>query len=428
MHLKSIGLESNSSVYLHMKVLLLIVLLTPFIDVLNGILLERVSISPGQIFRIGILIYGVYILAKYSFKLFLLFMLILIVSNMSLLFSIHLYGVNVFLNLIWDIRIIFTIVLILLFIMVIPFKSNYSQKLLYCCEFSMFIISIVILYGTITGAGFQTYDVGVGGKGFFQGQNDLSAVFSMLFPLTLVQLILDERFRLIRLINLMCTLLAIVFLGTKSAIISVILGSIITISLTFFSKRKKTLHARRILILSISLVISVILVALLVINKFSDLIEDWINYQLYFLNTSTHILTYILSGRNLVINPILEVYKNNPLIIFFGTSFEEGQRLLSSITGYFTFVEFDPLAVLFYKGLIEYCLITSIFIYIIKYSLYLLKGNELDKAVFVGLWGGILNSAFAAHVIASGLAGTYLAIISGLAVYFGKKIRNNKMT
>lgn len=400
-----------------------IMLITPIIDLLNGILRE-ISFSPGQIIRSIILLFAYVLTYFFSRRDFIYLNILLGVLGLILLIHVFVFNEPIAGQIIWNARIMYTLILIVYFRSVFPKLSKlFRNNLLVYLEYAVSFISIVILLSALSNTGFSTYEngSGVGYKGFFLGQNDITAVISMIFPILLYRLISIRKNRVIRIINVTVVLFAAVLLGTKSGLAFIILSILgvgcLVISqkkhLNFFKQRKKYF---------IYSAVSFVLVTTTFLFFVRESLLKWLDFQLFFLNKSNSFLTFILSGRNKSIQPMLEVLWENPIFFFIGSTFNKGQKLIGNKLGYHAFIEFDPISILYYNGILVFLLYFYVFFQLFKYIPYLIKCNIETKVILISFGIGFLYSSLGGHVLPSGIAGTYFAVLFGLIKINGEQV------
>ncbi|MFS0821578.1 O-antigen ligase family protein [Bacillus sp. 1P02SD] len=420
-------IKTKDSRSLSGKFIILVILISPIIDLFNGLLLDKVPISPGQIIRPLFMLVGLYILLMFRKKSFIYFSIVAFFMVLSLSIYTLLFGGSTFSNLVWDFRLLFTLTIVLVYVNFLRIqKKKFVKKVLLYVECTIAFIAAVIVISSILNIGFNTYTAnnGVGNKGFFIGQNDVTSIFSMIFPILLVQFITIRTNRILRIVNLTLVIFATILLGTKSGMAFILLGAILVLAFHFKEKNfhegifKDIKRKKKQIITIITLILSALIIFVLV---FKSSLLDWLSYQLYFLNHSNNFLTYLLSGRNKSIQPMFEILIENPIFILIGSTFQEGQNLLSQKLGFPAFVEFDPLSVLFYNGIIVFSLILILFLYLFKKSFKLFKGDIYNKAIGISFWIGVLYSSLGGHVFPSGISGSYFAMICGLVIYFPVK-------
>ncbi|MGS2778925.1 O-antigen ligase family protein [Robertmurraya sp. GLU-23] len=396
----------------------IILIATPFIDLLNG-LLAGFSFSPGQLIRPIFMFISLVVIYLYSKKY--LYYLGLLIGTMSLttIIDFILFGDSVIDQMIWNLRILNTLVLTVLFIVALPrLTDTFVNKSIKYIEVVVGFISFVILFSALTNSGFNTYGgQGVGFKGFFLGQNDITAVISMCFPIALYSLIHNRDHRIPRSANVLVTLFASILLGTKSGMIFILGSFIAVLFITKDQLKLKEIFLKN----AIKILVSAIAVISSFLWFFWETLVSWVNYQLHFLFSSSNFITFLLSGRNKAVQPMFEVLADNPIYIFIGSTFNKGQKLISEKVGYDAFVEFDPLSIFFYNGIFVFILYMAIYISICNISLNDIRNSVGEKQIIlIAFIIGAVYSTFGGHVLPSGIAGTYFSYFAGLVFYHFK--------
>lgn len=403
-----------------------ILIITPLIDLLNGILRE-VSFSPGQIIRSFIMLLAYVLTCFFSRKNFLYLNILLGVLGITLIIQFVLFNELIAGQIIWNARIMYTLILSIYFGSVFSrISKKYQNNILAYFEFAVSFISIVILISALTHTGFSTYEngSGVGNKGFFLGQNDITAVISMSFPILIFRLVSIRNNRVIRLINIIVVLFAAILLGTKSGLAFIAL-SILGVGCLVISPKKHLNFLKEKKKYFIYSTVSFLLVTTTFLFVIRDSLFKWLSFQLFFLNKSNSFLTYLLSGRNKSIQPMLEVLWENPIFIFIGSTFYNGQELISNKLGYHAFIEFDPISIFYYNGIFVFLMYFFVIFHLFKYIPKLMKSNIERKVILFSFCIGLLYSSLGGHVLPSGIAGTYFALLVGLIKVNGEQVKRN---
>lgn len=258
---------------------------------------------------------------------------------------------------------------------------------------NLFILIGNILIGLL-GLGYAQYNGQIGFRGYFYAGNEVSGILLLLFPFTLFQLYIDKN-RLSKKYFFYCCLLLLtaVLAVTKTAIIGTVL-TLTYIPWICSSRKKKVLLPLILLILPI--------VGLILYHGIthSGIIDRW----LFFYEKDG--LWSLLSGRDSRVIESMQSYLKSSLSEqFFGL-------------GGNTTVEMDPFDALFNYGILGAFLVYVFYFYLIVNS-YLYKKRKYPYAALAFYCNLLIlfTSCFSGHILFSGMAGIFIAIINGLTFY-----------
>ncbi len=437
-----------------LKLIYIFVLLQPLIDLITALMtrFDVTTISFGIIIRgIFFFLMLVYIFfinkSKYRKKSIIyllilgLFYFIYIITKQELLTKLSmLYN-----ELVYIFKYSYFIVL---FITIVNFADEYRLK---CQDFVKFLIinlllySIMIIIPTLTNTGFNSYNnhEGYGIVGWFYSANEISAIFSMLYPFLLLNI--DKKCNLKNIGLLIITIISIIILGTKAPYYSMLLITIFMVIYYLFNLKKK--------IPQFILVLAIVLLAILGKNytpvnvnleNRKECFNDYINGEIN--NEDNDGLKcevaegqqiVMLSGREALLNHVFKIYKNSSVVDkFFGIGFSN-RKVLNEPRWSIKLVEMDLFDILFRYGIIGFIIyiipISLIIIKLLKYALYKKFKLSLVEIIYgYSVAIGIATGLFIGHVFGTPSSSFYLAIVSWLAIdkftIERAKLNKNKIT
>ncbi len=402
------NLNYNNKIF-QKKLLLWLMLATPFIDLLNGFFeFElRINISPGVIIRTIILLFILYMYIKVDKSNLLKLLFIISIFLIQLLILNFTQKVNLFSDISFISKIYYNIFLI--FISGKVLKDEYENYDTYIDTLANVgvIVSISLLITKTIGVGVSSYGEAGGYKGLYMGTNDLTAVFIMTFPFMLYKLIKGNN-KLVFPILVILSGLNIIMIGTKTAIVFLIIITLFFIYNTVFKK----FSIKGLIIILGSIIIFTFIFKHFMWDIFKSSI---IERQIYFIK-QTDILSYLLSGRNLTMMRCMEYFSSNLFFIFFGTGFTVGSNFIGSFLTGHGMIEMDLLDILYFYGIIIFSIV---FIPIIKCFIKGIKvlinnGNLKYRLIALVYIIIVVISFLGGHVLLSPLAGIYFAILYGM--------------
>lgn len=393
-----------------------LLILTPLIAMVNGVWLYAKlphHFSPGQIFGGLVLVFALIVLFKDNRRKLLPVAFFALSATATSAFVIYSFGYLHLPSIIWWVRILYTVTVFLVSYEILRGTNLQDMhKLRSAIYVSAVIIAWSLILFRLIDFGFHTYSSGVGFKGLFYGQNDLSASLSMLFPIVAERVL--TKARPLTILNLIVVAFSMVSIGTKTALGIAIMTVLLLIgALLYRSQRRgaspKFVSTRTVLI-ALALVILIALFFMFAAKGLAHIVK----FQTYFLGHSKNLLIYLLSGRTESLPYVFHTMSTHPLSYLLGVGFQNGNNLLKVAAGRVVIVEFDPVSVLFAGGAFL-CAVVLWFYYPVWRNVprgWRMLRNEfwLTFSVIVGVFA----SVFAGHVLESALAGTYFSVLTAL--------------
>lgn len=367
--------------------------LTPIFDALTGFLVlsqiisENFIGSPSQILRGVILLLSFRFLSRKGMSLFFAFLLFfLFIEIISFFFHARIDGFIT--ALVFTYKLLFPIAIYFALKNIIANKMLSLESINRLFFNSGFLYSIGIIIPFILGIGFSTYASGAfGTKGLYASGNGIGMFLGIISVFSYQQSI--NRTSNIDLIKFSIILIALVLVGTKAALIFIVL-----LMLLYYSKR--AFNTKLVLILSFIGILSYLG------TQFFDAFSTVYDVVVYRYKTSDSFLTFILSGRNHTIENAFKEYST------------EGSLFFRPFIGSGSFLSFrSPLKEIGIFDTLETDFFDIFFMYgIFGLSIYL---TVLFKAIYMALkkkltWLGIFicvvfaHSLIAGHVIFNGMS------------------------
>ncbi len=399
------------------KYIYLLIFITPYIDILNGIQViifkSNSNVTFGNVIRIFLLFFMILLYFNKRSKNLLLKMfglLFLIIQQIIFMFFYDINLKNIFLEINFLMKIMYTIILLL--IIIENFHLLDVDRLLELVIFSTSCISIVIILSRILNIGAYTYQ-SVGYKGLFLEQNAVTAILVSSIPF-----IIDKIYKVEKNYKyLYCffqVFIACFLLGTKTAVSGAIL---VTGMYLFFFRVEKKFEFKKIIFLSISISI------MLFIYKFiwgyfkNTIVLRW-NY--FFSNLD--FISFILSSRNKTLVESYKFFSNNILLFFSGNGYINGFNNINSFLTGHAVIEMDIFDIIYFYGVIAGLIILVLLLKpIYTYFLNLKNKCKINKTYMISYLSILFISFFGGHVLLTPMAGTFFAVIYGINYGISKK-------
>ncbi|MGO5118260.1 O-antigen ligase family protein [Clostridium sporogenes] len=384
-----------------------LLIITPLIDLINGffyyIVPMNLSVSPGQIIRMTIFVIIFYFYIKQRKG----NIILAIILFSFFLIQEYLYSCIDFINFKDDVlfasKLYFNLFLMLLLKQYYYNKDIDENKIINGIIIGAIIIGLTIIVTKFLNIGVSSYG-DTGYKGIFIGLNDITAVLVMATPFVLYKLIYSYK----KIKYGICFLIILgtaVLLGTKTAIIGIIL---LTFYYTFFGIRGKNKYKKYIFTLLFMMIIIYVFYV-----YFFDVYKLTILRRHEYFYSNLDFISYLLSGRNQLLNIGYEYWKNKWYHVILGVGFTRGSTWISSFILGHGMIEMDILDILYFYGFI----VLGIYIYsllpvFLKSILKIIREKSmLKKSFFISFLIGSVVSFLGGHVLLSPLAGVYFCVV-----------------
>lgn len=271
---------------------------------------------------------------------------------------------------------------------------------------SLIIVGVSIILGHF-GLGFNTYiDGRNGSKGFFSSQNAVGITLLILISVNWIHF----WKRTLNLVAMVLGIVAIVLLGTKTAVVGILLCSILFIIYEFLCNKNAYEFIKKNKVF-ISCIIIVALIGISVCLCF--FLKGYLKTKIYY----DSIYSMIVSNRNLQVKWIREWGDGNFLTILFGYGYSAVRTYLQARKGDFSTIEQDYFGLYYISGivvLIIYICLTGTVIY---YIYTCIRKRCFDREMMgysVAFSLGVFHAFFAGHVFGEALTLIYFWLISAL--------------
>jgi hypothetical protein len=392
------------------RILYFLICVTPFIDLLNGLVFFVLKIdlplSPGQVIRSFLFVIMLYLILKRNPKYFLFIISFVALFCLCILMQ-QFWVFNVGLqDFVIAFKYIFTFASIYFFLAYADTldREKVIKSLILA---STSIATIVVVLG-LSGVGLATYGTGEGQKGLFKANNDITAVLSMIIPFIVYRLSIN--YSSAKLVILFMNVLGIVFVGSKTGMgMAVIMVGIYCLVVLF---KQNTIS--RIKIIGLCSVV-VFAVYSFCRDAICSAVTNIVTRQTYFFN-NLDLPTYLLSGRNIGAMASLKALSNSNIIVnFFGVGYINGLNVLLPNFGGIT-IEMDYFELYYFYGIIIatiYAAVIIRFLYKVTKQMFRMR-NIYTFMLGISFYGSTLISFFGGHVLSSAIAGTIYGVIISL--------------
>lgn len=408
------------------QIILILFSILPFIDSLNGIFIKNDMFSIGSLYKVFLIVYLIFLLAKKGDILkiisgskyvlfFIVYIFLSVLINLFLLQS-HLISYS------YPFKLIFNV--IFMYILYSCLKNQIINRELLDRIFSNNVIFIIIciFIPYIFGLGNTIYSGNIGYKGFYFSQNELSAILIILLFYSLYKLCND--YSIISFLKFLGVLFCIVIMSSKTSML-VALIAIIVLCINFIFTKKNyilnTIHKfkninfkRKFLIILIILFIFVICFYFL-----SRPIFGFLSRQTSLItNYKGSILATITSGRIYYVNDAIKQLINSPYYIL---NILIGNGFISNFL-----VEMDFFDIFFYTGLIGVLILVWFIQWIFKKSTYMFLKDK-SFSLIIGFILLLCFSFVAGHILFMSTSGIYACLYCAFLLsneYFKEENKN----
>ena len=369
--------------------IILYLYLSPFFDLATGVCIYKLGLpesflfSPSQLLRIAFIIFSIILLKKKEFVLvYYLFLYLFTLEILSFFFIQNFAGLLSGMN--YFMKIIFIVLLYFSVTRLEKVDRCYIPKILNVFLNSASLYALGIIVPSLLGISISSYSEGTfGQKGLYASGNSLGIYLGSALCLA-VFVKQKTTFGTIRFLLL---LTSIIFLGTKTAFIFIIVSFILYL---------------RIKITNSGLLICLIIGGILFCyhRDLLDILSSVYDVVIFRFKNSDDLLTFVTSGRNLYVfdafNQLfqsdfwfLRLLFGSGAFLSFRTQYEKGMS--------FDTLETDLFDILFMYGLIGCVCYISIMVYCIK------KCVGISKNISILFMLYFLHSILAGHVLFDGL-------------------------
>lgn len=391
------------------QIIIFLFSILPVVDSLNGILITNGLPSIGtlyKIFLLGVLL--VFILRSSCIASPVLLSCVCIILYVVTVIFCNLYFTNDrLITADYPIKLIFN-VLTLAFLISCA-KAGYidGESIYTILNTNTWLMIALILIPYVLGLGHTIYSGGIGYKGFFFSNNELSVALIILFYFSLYRL--ARHIGLAQIVQLLGILVCVLLLNTKSGMAACLAGGALFVT-EYLLRRKARFKA---------LLILGILLALYVAKDFIiEQVQGFMTRQTYLHGLyNGSLLDTILSGRTFFVAESWDALVNSPgflLRFFFGNGFCSGNL-----------VEMDFIDIFFYLGFFGVVSLTGFLIWIFTGSI----SNFRHDGTLVRPVGYLMVIGFAflaGHIFFMATSGCYFVLMCCLNLMYDPNPQQTK--
>lgn len=391
------------------KVMLLLMLMTPIIDLINGFFnyVLKSDFSPGAIIRAFILMI-----------LILIFLLqnkinIIKVGICTMLFVIQMillsfeYNIKLFSEISFLSKIYYNILVIYIMNDIFKHKRSNISKYLNALVIVNIICTSSIIISRILNIGVSSYGINGGFKGLFMGLNDIAATLVVTFPFVIYKAIKESgnKKKIFYIIFSLISGINIVLIGTKTAIAMCALA--VAFFIYDFIKNKGS--KKNLIILGICILISLIVFRVF----YWEIFNNTIIARMKFFFGELDFFTFLVSKRNLTLIDAFPLWISKIKHIIFGVGFTQGSNFIGTFLKGHGMIEMDIFDILYFYGLVMLPIIIIPTFKVLYKSIKIFFKNEIfiEKLLSLGYIINFIIMFLGGHILLSPLAGVYFAVL-----------------
>lgn len=376
------------------RAIILLFSILPVVDSINGILITKGLPSIGilyKLFTLAVLL--AFALRKGSMSAPMLLSCLGIILYMTISIAVNVFGFSgKLINPDYPIKLLFNVLTLALLLNC--YRAGYiNGKSIYTIlNANTWLMVILILVPYVLGLGNTIYSGGIGYKGFFYSNNELSISLIVLFYFSLYRI--TQKIELPRIVQLMGIAVCVLLLNTKSGMVACLLGCALFIVEYMFRKDARFK----------GLVFLALCFALYISQDFLiEQIDNFMERQAYLYKIyGGSMLDTILSGRTHFLEDAWNALISGPGVVF---QFLFGNGFCSDFL-----VEMDFVDVFFYLGFFGVIGVTGFLIYIFAASVKHFKKDGTLVRPFGFLM--VIGFAFlAGHTFFMTTSGCYFVLL-----------------
>lgn len=376
------------------KILMWLLILSPIVDNINGyLLLEKKNTSISIVFKTIIFLVCL-IISVQATTIRIMFRIICVILFLALQLAVFAMGSKG--GTAYNISTLIKILTPIVIIMSMRCLAVYDRTVIKCidkiADFYCWFFPISLILPKLLNIGYSTYAGAIGNKGFYFAGNEISIIMIIILVLEI------EKYRShkskINLLNIFLGIMGMLYLGTKSVYISLM----VLIVVALYSE--KNVNKK---VLNIAFIIPAVFGALwYTINNVNAIVKNISRIMWKYTTKSTGFINFLLSGRELRIMRSMERIYDEGIIqkIIFGVSPSAAENEMQIL------IEMDVLDLFIRLGLITSTII------IFFYAKYVRKAIDTKNIVYIT---GILlvygASFFSGHMIFAPMVSIVLVIL-----------------
>lgn len=412
-------LKDNHKLY--ERVIMLLIIISPLIDLLNGLFesVFKINISPGVIIRTGLLVVIIvlYMKQRKINIIFSLFIFILFLIQVLILMNIE--TVNLLSDISFVSKIYYNVFILFILLNMVKRRGLEINRYINLLVIVCFIVIGSLIFTKVLGIGESSYGDAGGYKGLYIGLNDLTAVITMTYPFVILKMVKERKNKKYIFVAILASL-NIIMIGTKTSIALLVLVALFFgYNILFKEKNLK----------NIILIILIFIIFIFVFDKYLlDIFKDTIlERQIYFIKEHNFI-SYLLSQRNMTVIKSFDFWISRPIYILFGTGFTNGATFIGTFLQGHGMIEMDFIDIIYFYGIIFFMIVAVPLVRALFRAIKILFKSKVlrDKTIgFVYILGfGI--SFLGGHVILSPLAGIYFMLLCAMVDQISEVMKNEK--
>lgn len=398
---------------------LILLIITPVIDILNGIqeyvIRSSTPLSVGQIVRliIFLLIVFYYIKMKPINIVFLSTLIFIFLAQQLILANLK--GINIVQETLFISKIYYNILLALIINSCASLINR--DKLIGGIIKGAMIVALTLIITRVFNIGVGAYGE-VGHKGLFMGLNDITAVLMSALPFVLYKILHGGRKRYV--IYYLSILMSLILLGTKTGVIGSV---VITLYYLLVSREFNRVLLKKIALWGVC-IIGAMIFFVFFYKEYSETILLRYKYFYYQLDP----VSFLLSSRNMTLIWAFSNWISNLLYIVFGTGFTQGSIIIGQYLIGHGMIEMDLFDIGYFYGIFAFIGVVWLFFPSFLQGVKSLIVNKDSEYATVSLAYIItfIISVTGGHVLLSPLAGVYFIAIFGLQKSYRVRISNEE--
>lgn len=395
------------------RIIIFLFSILPVVDSLNGILIIRGLPSIGTLYKVFVLgVLFVFMLRQGGAPGPMILCCLGVVMYMAVSIFVNLYVFSgKLINTDFPIKLLFNVLTLALLYNCFRHDLIDGKSIYTILNISTWLMIIMILVPYVLGIGSTIYSGGIGYKGFFYSNNELSVALIILFYFSLFRL--ARKISITRIIQLGAIMVCVLLLNTKSGMAACLAGGALFV-VEYLCRREAKFKG---------LVVLMILLALYVAKDFIiEQVKGFMTRQTYLHGLyGGSLLDTILSGRTFFLEDAWQALVTGPGFVF---RFLFGNGFCSE-----TLVEMDFIDIFFYLGFFGVAGITGFLIYIFAASI---KNFRKDRTL-VRPFGFLMVIGFAflaGHTFFMATSGCYFVLLCCLLLMYcpdeqRKKLRSS---
>lgn len=383
------------------------------IDSFNGFLIKNYSISISSIYRLIMLAIFFYYANKgnksyRNIYIYVVFIYMVTIGFINIIKFDEILGIKS--ELIGISKFLFIVVIIESFRNCVRDREEGIKLIEKIINYNLILFPMFLIVPTILNLGSNVYAGGLGSKGFFYSNNELSIVMSILFIFAIDKLY--NNFNIKNLSVLLLVGITLLSIGSKTGMIIPMIISMIYLIRSFIDKDNKQKFRKFMIIAAIGSLVILIFIC-------PNLIIEFINRQLYLYSIDGGSIVYaILSGRNEFLSIIYAYFiesNHKMMTLIFGYGEYVKNRIIASglsseyNPGVLKSIEMDFFDMLFGYGIIGIILVYGYFVETFVKNYSLKKERFKYTVAFISImFLGFLSG----HIFYSAMSGSMLAIVT----------------